>query len=498
MLRGPQLLRRLLRPPPLLPPRQRRGWCSGSTPSGNPAPASKGRGDLLSLRPSELVDFLRCRGIQRCYAVCDDGGIVRVSHPELQELADWLNSGSEQQFRSHEAILMQLGLRTGCLMTAFLWRTDRGQAYGGIRLQPYSSVEQLLRDGLRQSALLGVKAALAGVWLGGGKGIIPQPENRQHVQPEFRQALFFDYGDFLSSLNGCYVAGLDVGVNSQDMANVHVRTHWAVNVPGDMGGSANAAPLLARGVVCALEAMLDHSQLGSLRGKRVCVQGAGSIGREVALSLTDHGLAQLHITDVNQKRCDDIADLLAPRLGSRLRVSRVPHGDMSLLAEPCDIFVPCATSHVLTPDTIPSMEAKIVCGPVNEQRLSDSDCDLLDEHGVLYVPEYIFNRMAVVSSAYEMYGRMQNDPEMEKHFGCEWEHSIGSLVRHVLSESADRGCSTVAVADELAERWSREPHPLWPGRARALLAALLAHGWHRGRDFWRQRHNFPNTHGYAG
>ncbi|KAH6921807.1 hypothetical protein HPB50_005006 [Hyalomma asiaticum] len=466
MLRGPQLLRRLLRPP--LPPRHPR-WCSGSTPSGSPAPASK---DLLSLRPSELVDFLRCRGIQRCYAVCDDGGTVRVSHPDLQDLADWLNSGSEPQFRSHEAILMQLGLRTGCLMTAFLWRTDRGQAYGGIRLQPYSSVEQLLRDGLRQSTLLGIKAALAGVWLGGGKGIIPQPENRQHVQPEFRQALFFDYGDFLSSLNGCYVAGLDIGVNSQDMANVHVRTHWAVNVPGDMGGSANAAPLLARGVVCALEAMLEHSQLGSLRGKRICVQGAGSIGKFLSLDsitiLADHGLAQLHVTDVHQKRCDDIADLLSPRLGSRLRVSRVPHGDLSLLNEPCDIFVPCAMSHVLTPDTIPTMEAKIVCGPVNEQRLSDSDCDLLDEHGVLYVPEYIFNRM------------------------------IGSLVRRVLSESAERGCSTVAVTDELAEQWSRQPHPLWPGRARALLGALLANGWHRGRDFWRQRHNFPNTHGYAG
>ncbi|KAL1420693.1 hypothetical protein MTO96_004436 [Rhipicephalus appendiculatus] len=263
------------------------------------------------------------------------------------------------------------------------------------------------------------------------------------------------------------------------MANVHVRTHWAVNVPGDMGGSANAAPLLARGVVCALEAMLEHSQLGSLRGKRICVQGAGSIGREVALSLADHGLAQLHVTDVHQKRCDDIADLLSPRLGSRLQVTRVPHGDLSLLAEPSDIFVPCAMSHVLTPDTIPSMEAKIVCGPVNEQRLSDADCDLLDEHGVLYVPEYIFNRMAV-------------------HFGRDWEHSIGSLVRYVLSESAERGCSTVAVTDELAERWSRKPHPLWPGRARALLGALLENGWHRGRDFWRQRHNFPNTHGYAG
>ncbi|XP_077545445.1 phenylalanine dehydrogenase-like [Haemaphysalis longicornis] len=496
MLRAPQRLLLLLRRRPSSRHLQR--YCSSSTTSRKPAAAAATRrGDLLSLRPSELVDFLRSRGIQRCFAVTGEDGRVSVSHPELQELGDWLNSGSEPQFRGHEAVLFQLGLRTGCLLSAFLWRTDRGQAYGGIRLQPYSSVEHLLRDGLRQSTLLGIKASLAGVWLGGGKGIIPQPENRQHVQPEFRQALFFDYGDFLSSLNGCYVAGLDVGVNSQDMANVHVRTHWAVNVPGDMGGSGNAAPLLARGVVCALEALLEHGQLGSLRGKRVCVQGAGSIGREVMLSLANQGLAHLHVTDVHQKRCDDIADLLTPMLGSRLRVSRVPVGDVSLLAEPCDILVPCAMPHILTPETIPGIQAKVVCGPVNEQRISDAECDLLLEHGVLYVPEYLFNRMAVVSSAYELYGRMRDDPELEKHFGGTWEHSIGSLVRRVLRESDERGCSTVAVADELAQRWSRDQHPLWPGRARALLAALIENGWHRGNDFWRQRHNFTNTHGYA-
>lgn len=287
--------------------------------------------ELLSLKPSDFVDLLRSYKIQRCFAVWSGDKVV-VSHPAIQGLADWINSGEERTFRRHEAVFMQLGLRTGCLLTAFLWRSNRGQAYGGIRLQPYRTLEQLLQEGLRQSALVGVKAALAGVWLGGGKGIIPQPEGRQHVQPEFRQALFYDYGDFLSSLNGCYVAGLDVGVNPQDMANVHVRTHWAVNVPGDMGGSGNSAPLLARGVMCALEAALEHSKLGTLRGKSICVQGAGSIGREVMLSLADQGIARLYVTDIHQKRLDDIYDLLAPRVYLRLLTLIVSHLQQDLNA----------------------------------------------------------------------------------------------------------------------------------------------------------------------
>lgn len=40
--------------------------------------------------------------------------------------------------------------------------------------------------------------------IGGGKGLICEPADRQHIQPEFRQKLFYDYGDFVTSLNGCF------------------------------------------------------------------------------------------------------------------------------------------------------------------------------------------------------------------------------------------------------------------------------------------------------
>lgn len=43
------------------------------------------------------------------------------------------------------------------------------------------------------------------------------------------------------------VAGLDTGVNTFDLYNVHSHTRWVVSGPEDIGGSGNAAVLLARG-----------------------------------------------------------------------------------------------------------------------------------------------------------------------------------------------------------------------------------------------------------
>lgn len=39
---------------------------------------------------------------------------------------------------------------------------------------------------------------------GGGKGIIVAPQyGHKYLDPEFRREVFMDFGEFLSSLNGC-------------------------------------------------------------------------------------------------------------------------------------------------------------------------------------------------------------------------------------------------------------------------------------------------------
>jgi hypothetical protein len=66
--------------------------------------------------------------IRRCFVVYDrKTGEVRVSHPELTELGDFARN-DRVDYDKHEAMFLEIGERSGCLLGAFVWRTNRGQA----------------------------------------------------------------------------------------------------------------------------------------------------------------------------------------------------------------------------------------------------------------------------------------------------------------------------------------------------------------------------------
>ncbi|KAF8781629.1 Leucine dehydrogenase like protein [Argiope bruennichi] len=185
--------------------------------------SSEAEKSLLSACPTTFVDFLKSKKITRCFFAWNDTSKkVEASHPELKEIEDWLNDPDNSYFQQHEAVFLSVGMRSSCLLGAFLWRLDRGQAHGGIRMTPFTSVQHYLIEGLRLSKRLGVKSALAGLWVGGGKGLIFEPKDRQHIQPEFRQKIFYDYGDFLSSLNGCFSLAVTSGLLDRGAAHVYV------------------------------------------------------------------------------------------------------------------------------------------------------------------------------------------------------------------------------------------------------------------------------------
>ncbi|XP_076372909.1 L-tryptophan dehydrogenase-like [Tachypleus tridentatus] len=443
---------------------------------------------LLSLSPNQFADFMREKNINRCFAVWNESERkVMVSHPEIQQVADWMTTANNSSmYKNHEGIFLQLGLRTGCLLGVFIWKTNRGQACGGIRMLEYHSMEKYLQEGLRLSTRLGIKSALAGLWIGGGKGLISEPPNRQGLQPEFRQKLFFDFGDFVSSLNGCYSV-------LQMLQCSFPYSRWTVSIPGDIGGSVNAANLLGRGVVCATEAALDSLQLGTVKGKSVAIQGAGGIGMNVARLLLDRDVGHLYITDVSKKRVEDVKDILAHKFCGRVQVEKVPIGDMSILNYKCDILSPCALGHIFNTKNVSKVEAKIICGSANAQVEDEGACRLLQDQGTTYVVDYIPNRMALVNSVYESLGRMENDPWMEEHFDKSWEHSIYVLTRKVLKDSLEHNITVLEAANQIAEIFEQQEHPLWPGRTRAIIQGLLDGGWHEGREYWKKRKNFAFT-----
>ena len=82
---------------------------------------------------------------------------------------------------------------------------------------------------------MGRKNAMTGLWWGGGKGVVVQPDGCDFQRPEYRKALFTEYGDFLSSLRGCYIAAEDSGVCVDDIDVVFSRSRYTTCISPELG-----------------------------------------------------------------------------------------------------------------------------------------------------------------------------------------------------------------------------------------------------------------------
>lgn len=88
---------------------------------------------VLSMTTENFSGYLKDKKIKRCYFVWNEKQQkVLGSHPELKEIEDWLNIHSNTHYKNHEAIFLALGMRSNCLLGAFLWNVNRGQAVSSL------------------------------------------------------------------------------------------------------------------------------------------------------------------------------------------------------------------------------------------------------------------------------------------------------------------------------------------------------------------------------
>jgi glutamate dehydrogenase/leucine dehydrogenase len=431
--------------------------------------------DLTRMAPTEFTRYLEDEGIRRFFIVWDASrGGVRVSHPSLEPLARLLGE-DRRDFDRHEGVFVQVAPHTGALQGAFVHRTCRGQAAGGVRFWSYDTVEEYLRDGLRLARGMTHKNALAGLWWGGGKGVMARGTGQDASDPATRRRIYEEYGTFMTSLRGCYVTAEDVGTSVEDMAAIFSRTRFTTCIPPELGGSGNPSVPTARGVVRGMEAALHFLGLGDLAGKTVAVQGLGHVGEPLVGFLRERGVGRVVGSDIDPGREDA---LRAQHPGLDLSVRVVERGDHSLLFEEADVVSPCATGGVLGPTTIPRIRAKVVCGAANNQ-LEDPARDdaLLQEAGILYMPDFLVNRMGIVNCADEASGHVDGDPAFERHLGDSWDNSIFRLSLSVLERARHTGKTPARVALELAEARSLEPHPIEGHRGVQIIRSLVDSDW---------------------
>jgi glutamate dehydrogenase/leucine dehydrogenase len=136
---------------------------------------------------------------------------------------------------------------------------------------------------------------------------------------------------------------------------------------------------------------------------------------------------------------------------------------------------------ILNPETIPSIRTRIVCGAANNQ-LEDPkrDAEALRKKGILYVPDFLANRMGIVNAANEQYGRMENDPAIHAHLdkGTPW--GIYKRCMDVFARSKASGRTPADEASDLADELSQAPHPIWGHRGQEIINYLVRSGWASG------------------
>lgn len=431
--------------------------------------------DLLDQPPESFVEALRTHGLRRAYVVADEAGRPQASHRAFAPLAEAI--GAAPDCRGHEACFFAIGEESGHLLSAFVHDTRRGQGAGGLRFWTYERFGDLLRDGLRLSHGMGQKSALAGLWWGGGKGVIARRSGRDHRDPTVRGRIYRDYGRFVSSLRGCYITAEDVGTTPDDLGHIHETTRFATCVPPAVGGSGNPSRWTARGVVVAMEAARAFAGLGDLRGTTVAMQGLGNVAGFMIEALLEKGVARIVGTDIDSER---VATVSRRFEGAPLDLDVVGRGDLDILAAPCDVLAPNAVGGILGPETIPRVQAAVVCGAANNQLASPSrDAAALAERGIVYVPDFLANRMGIVHCANEQYGVVEDDPAIAAHLDRDTPYGVYRRTVEVLERAAAAGTTTHDQAAALADELITEPHPIWPHRGKQIIAALVAEGWDR-------------------
>ncbi len=146
----------------------------------------------------------------------------------------------------------------------------------------YSDSLAAVRDALRLSRAMTLKAAVANLDLGGGKGVIMAPADGW-LTSERRHAALLDFADTVQSLDGRYITAEDVGTSSRDMSVIAQRTGHVAGLARSRGGSGDPSPLTALGVEAAIHASCERAfGDSSLRDRTICVLGLGHVGSRVA------------------------------------------------------------------------------------------------------------------------------------------------------------------------------------------------------------------------
>ena len=287
----------------------------------------------------------------------------------------------------------------------------RGPSKGGIRYHPDVTLDEVKALAMWMTW----KCALMGIPFGGAKGGVvcnPKELSQQELQRMTRRFTSEIVNEIGPEKD---IPAPDVGTDPSVMAWIFDtysmnKGHSVLGVvtgkPLNLGGSLGRLEATAHGALYCIQEAIRKQGL-SMQGLRVAVQGFGNVGSFLAKFLAEQGATVIAVSDSRSGIVNDdgidveaaIAHKQETGMLEGLRGAQTITNEDLLLLE-CDVLAPCALEQVITRDNADQVKAKIICEGANGPITPSAD-EILDEKGIMILPDILANAGGVVVSYFE-------------------------------------------------------------------------------------------------
>ena len=97
---------------------------------------------------------------------------------------------------------------------------------------------------------------------------------------------------------------------------------------------------------------------------------------------------------------------------------------------------------------------------------------MLSARHILYLPDFLVNRMGIVNCANEQYGYVDQDSGLARHLDYSWEYSVYQTSLRVLDRAQKTLTHPHQAAVQSAEELSMIKHPIWGHRGQEIIQGI--------------------------
>lgn len=280
--------------------------------------------------------------------------------------------------------------------------TTLGPAIATCRIQDYENTDIGVQNTMLMALYNTYRAALLRKPFGGAGLSLCGNANKVKNEMFFRAL-----GIFINKLNGKFYLVRSASITHQDMLDIKRESDYLLGMD-ERYIVKGYTPIIsiAKGMMQGFKAIArKFLNREELKGLSFVVQGVGEVGSALVNELLKIKNISITITDTVYDKIKAIQDI-----SPSVKVVK----PQEIYKQKCDIFVSCASNHLITDEVANQLNCKVLTGSTNEILSNDDIEKTLKEKNIVYVPGFVINGGEMIYLDQEF---KKNPPEfLEKQF----------------------------------------------------------------------------------